>query len=122
VLGPLALVERWWEIWRDGDVDLLDEVVTDPFTRHGAQGTVTWAREDLKQRIAEYRLSMRLATVRIDGYAVSDGHVWSRATMRGVNLRSQEPFTMSMLQECRVEGDQLAETWLLNAGVDWAVG
>jgi ketosteroid isomerase-like protein len=121
VSDPAATVERWWNVWYEGDLDTFDEIVADTFVRHGTQGTVVRTREQAKEDMALYRDSMEIAEVHIDARAVSGADVWCRVTTRGVNLKTEEPVTMSWLQECRVEDGRIAEMWLLYAnGVDWS--
>lgn len=116
-----ALIARWWSVWYDGDLDALDEIVADTFVRHGHQGTLVRTRQQAKDDMLQYRESMEFAEVRIEAQSVTGDAVWSRVTTTGVNLKTEEPTTMSWLQVCRVEDDRIAEMWLLYAlGVDWS--
>lgn len=118
---PTRVVERWWNVWYDGDLDTFDEIIADTFVRHGAQGTVTRTRREAKEDMALYRDSMEIAEVRILATAVSGDEVWSRVITRGVNLKTEEAVTMSWLQTCRLADGKIAEMWLLYAnGVDWS--
>ena len=39
---PLTVSQRWWdEIWRDGKLDAIDALFTDPLTRHTGSGSET---------------------------------------------------------------------------------
>jgi len=116
-----ALIARWWAVWYDGDIDGLDEIVADPFVRHGHQGTVVRSRAQAKDDMIQYRESVEFADVRFDAQSVSGDEVWSRVTTIGVNRKTEEPSTISWLQVCRVEDGRIAEMWMLYAlGVDWS--
>jgi hypothetical protein len=116
-----ALVARWWDVWYDGHIEVLDEIVADPFVRHGHQGTVVRTRAQAKDDMLQYRESVEFAEVRLDAQTVSENEVWSRITTIGVNRKTEEPSTISWLQVCRIEDDRIAEMWMLYAlGVDWS--
>ena len=116
-----ALVERWWAVWFDGDIDALDEIVADRLVRHGHQGTVVRTRAQSKEDMLQYRESVEFAEVRMDAQTVSENEVWSRITTIGVNRKTEEPSTISWLQVCRIEDDRIAEMWMLYAlRVDWS--
>jgi ketosteroid isomerase-like protein len=115
------LVARWWNVWCEGDLDTFDEILADPFVRHGGYGTAVRSRKQAKRDMAEYRESMEIADVRVEAQAVSGDEVWSRVTTTGVNLKTEEPTRMSWLQVCRIAEGRIAEMWLLYAlGVDWS--
>jgi hypothetical protein len=116
-----ALVARWWDVWYDGDIDVLDEIVADTFVRHGHRGTVVRTRAQAKDDMLQYRESVAFAEVRIDAQTVSQNEVWSRITTIGVNRKTEEPSTISWLQVCRIEHGRIAEMWMLYAlGSDWS--
>jgi hypothetical protein len=117
-----ALVAQWWNVWYEGDIDSLDEILADPFVRHGHQGTATRSLKQAKEDMVQYRESVEFAELRIEAQAVSGNEVWSRVTTTGVNLRTEEPSKLSWLQVCRIADGRIAEMWMLYAlGVDWAV-
>lgn len=117
-----ALVARWWNVWYEGDIDALDEILGDPFVRHGHQGTATRSLKQAKEDMVQYRESVEFAEVRIEAQSVSGDEVWSRVTTTGVNLRTEEPSKLSWLQVCRIADGRIAEMWMLYAlGIDWAV-
>jgi ketosteroid isomerase-like protein len=117
-----ALVARWWNVWYEGDIDALDEILDDPFVRHGHQGTTRRSLKQAKEDMVQYRESVEFAEVRIEAQSVSGDEVWSRVTTTGVNLRTEEPSKLSWLQVCRIADGRIAEMWMLYAlGIDWAV-
>ena len=117
---PRTLARLWWDVWRDGNLELLDEIVADPFVRHTTRETVIRDRAEIRQDMARYRDAHQLSTIRFDSQVAVDDRVWSRVTTTGVNVQAEEPQTMSWLQEFRVADGRLAEMWLLYAiGIDW---
>jgi ketosteroid isomerase-like protein len=121
VADPMGVVERWWNVWRDGDLDSLDEILADRFVRHGMQGTVVRNRAEARDEMVHFRSSMELAEVRIEARSVTGNEAWCRVTTTGVNLRLEEAQTLSWLQTCRVDDGRISEMWLLYAiNVDWA--
>ena len=100
----LAVNQRWWdEIWRDGNLDAIDELFTDPFTRHMGSGTVL----------------SRAETV-IEDRVVDGDKVWTRATSKGINRETGERSVVTWLMIQRVEDGRIAEQWVASfLGVDW---
>ncbi len=115
------LVRRWYdEVWGEGRLELIDELVAEPFVRHSQQGTVTRTLAEVREDFVQYQRVIRHAVTTIDDQTVDGDRVWSRLTMRGVNPETGEQTTITWLQVHRVEGGRLAETWVLFArDVDW---
>jgi ketosteroid isomerase-like protein len=114
------LLQRWWDVWADGDVDVLDALVADPYVRHTAAGTETISLAEYKRRLVEYLRVLHSATTTVDDVAVSGDTIWSRATSRGVNIESGERALMTWLMVHRVVDGRFAEVWSVAlSGVDW---
>jgi hypothetical protein len=122
VTDPTKVVERWWNVWRDGDIDTIDDIVAEPFTRHSSRGTVVRTRRaQVREDMVQFRETLELAEVRIDAMSTAGDQVWCRVTTRGVNLTTEEPSTMSWLQQCRVVDGRIEEMWWLYVlDLDWA--
>lgn len=122
VSDPMQAVERWWNVWRDGDLDTIDEIVAEPFVRHSARGTVVREkRSQVREDMVQFRETLELADVRIDARSVDRDLVWFRVTTRGVNLTTEEPSTMSWLQCCRLVDGRIVEMWWLYVlDLDWS--
>jgi ketosteroid isomerase-like protein len=115
-----ALVARWWAIYRDGDVDVLDDICTEPYTRHTSMGTERVSLADYKKRLTAAMEVIRGAVTTIDDQVVAGDKVWSRATSRGVDLVTEEPLAITWLAVHRIEGDRLVESWTTAVPrVDW---
>ncbi len=117
----VAISQRWWdEILRDGDLDVITEVFTDPFVRHTGSGTVHETHREYISRIGELlRVITRAETV-VDDRVVTDDRVWTRATSRGINRETGEQSIVTWLIVQRFEGERIAEQWVATlTGVDW---
>lgn len=117
----VALSDRWWtDVWRDGDVDALDTLLTDPFTRHTRTGSETLPLAEYKRRLAGMMRTLTKATTSIDDRAVAGDRVWTRATSRGMNRETGEHALVTWLVVQRMAGGRIAEHWLATMpGVDW---
>jgi predicted SnoaL-like aldol condensation-catalyzing enzyme len=121
VAKMVELSTRWWhEVWRDGDVDVVDEILTDPFVRHSATGTTTASRDDYKRMLTEFQHTLHRPATSIDARDIVGDRIWTRATSRGVNLKTGERSVVSWLLLQRIDNDRITEHWALAiAGVDW---
>jgi ketosteroid isomerase-like protein len=113
--------DRWWTaIWRDGDLDAVDELFTDPFTRHSSAGSETMPRAAYRARLAEVQRVLSNATTTVDDRAVVGDRVWTRATTRGLNLETGERAILTWMLVQRFEGGRIAEQWAATVpGVEW---
>jgi hypothetical protein len=116
-----ALLAKWWDgIWRDGDLDLVDELCADPYIRHTSIGSETLPLKEYKKRIVQYQRVMRGAVTTVDDEVIVGDKVWTRATSRGVNLETDSGSVMTWLVIHRIADGRLAEVWVATLpGVDW---
>jgi hypothetical protein len=122
-VDPASLARRWWEIWRDGDLASLDDLVTDPFVRHGNRENARRSLTEVKRDMARYRDGLEIVSFTIDAVAVAGAEVWQRVSVTGVQPQTEDPLSIAWLQEFRVHDGRLAEMWMLYAmGMDWAGG
>ena len=117
----MAVSDRWWvEVWRDGRIDALDEILADPFIRHTASGSETVARATYKARLAEFQRALSRAETRIDDRVVDGDRVWTRATSNGINRETGELAVVTWLLIQRIADGRIAEHWVATiAGIDW---
>lgn len=117
----LALSARWWdELWRDADVDVADEILTDPFVRHSGTGTAVSSRQEYKAMLAEFQRTLCRPQTSIDDRVIAGDRIWTRATSRGLNRETGETTVVTWMLVQRVAGDRFAEHWVLTMrGVDW---
>ena len=116
-----ALVRRYWDgVWGERDLTVLDDLMTDPYTRHSALGNHVLTREQLKQEIAHSWELLHGARTTIDDQIMGVDRVWTRATSTGVNLQTGERSVLTWLIVHRVEDGRFAESWSATLpGVDW---
>jgi len=117
----LAVSQRWWdEIWRDGRLEVIDELFAEPFVRHSGAGTGHESRAAYKGRLAEFQRVISRAETTIDDRVVAGNRVWTRATSRGINRETGERSLVTWLLVQRIEGGRIAEHWVATyPGVDW---
>ena len=118
-----ALSDRWWdEIWRDGDIDAVDELLTDPFVRHTSLGSMVSPRHEYKAMLAEIQRTLCRPETTIDDRVVAGDRVWTRATSHGLNLETSETTVVTWMLVQRIAEGRIAEHWVLTVrGVDWMV-
>jgi len=116
----LALVRRWYDIWREDDLSVVDELCTDPYIRHTGMGTERLSLAEYKKKLAQTTRVLKGAVTSIDDFVVDGDKVWSRATSRGVNLDTVDKSVMSWIVVHRIEDGKLAEVWAATVpGVEW---
>ena len=119
--SPLTVSQRWWdEVWRDGRLDAVDELFTDPFIRHTGTGNETASRAAYKGRLAEFQRVLSRVETTIDHRTVDGDHVWTRATSRGINRETGERSLVTWVLLQRIVDGRIAEHWVVTlTGVDW---
>jgi ketosteroid isomerase-like protein len=118
----LSVSQRWWDaIWRDGKLDVIDELFTEPFLRHTGSGTEPESRDAYKSRLGEFQRVLSRAETVIDDRVVDGDKVWTRATSKGINRETGERSVVTWLLIQRIEGGRIAEIWVATfPGVDWS--
>ena len=119
---PLPDVCRryWTDLWRDGRVEIVDELYQPTFVRHHGNGTETTTPHEWSKRFADFQRVLQHPETTVDDYAVAGDRVWMRATSRGLNKETGEMTTLTWLVVQRLEDGRIAEQWVVTAsGVDW---
>jgi ketosteroid isomerase-like protein len=116
-----AVMRAWWDrVWRDGDIAAVDELVTDPYTRHTRSGNETIPRAEYRKRLVEFQRVLRGAVTSIDDEVVVGDKIWQRATSRGVSLETGELSVFTWMVIHRIEDGRIAESWVASmANVEW---
>ena len=119
---PVAVSQRWWdEISRDGNIDAIDDLFTEPLTRHTGSGSETVTRSAYKGRLAEAQRILSRVQTTIDDRVVDGEKVWTRATSSGINRETGERSIVTWLLVQRVVDGRIAEQWVSTfPGVDWS--
>ncbi len=117
----MAVSQRWWDdIWRDGRLEVIDEIFTDPLIRHTGSGTEREGSAAYKGRIAEFQRVLSRVKTTIDDRVVDGDKVWTRATSMGINRETGERSIVSWILIQRFDGERIAEQWVATfPGVDW---
>ena len=119
--AAIALVRRWWdEVWRDGNVDAVADLVTDPFTRHTSAGTEVTTPAEYGKKLTQFQRALYRPETTVHDLAVEGDRVWQRATSHGVNLDTGDRAVVTWMLEIRVADGRIAEMWIgALSGVDW---
>lgn len=117
----LAVSQRWWdEIWRNGNLEVIDELFTEPFVRHTGGGTERQSRAVYECRLSEFQRVLSRAETVIDDRVVDGDKVWTRATSKGINRETGECSIVTWLLIQRIEDGRIAEHWVATfPGVEW---
>ena len=108
----VAVSQRWWDdIWRGGDLDVIDELFSDPFLRHTATGSERVTRAAYKGRLAEFQRVLSQVDTKIDARSVDGDLVWTRATSRGINRETGERSIVTWLMAQRIVDGRIVEHW-----------
>ena len=118
---PDEVVAEWQQrAWGEGDMGAVDDLVTEPFVRHGIGGTVRRSHKELKHDLGEYRKALGRPAIDVRDRTVDGDKVWSRTTMRGAHSITGEPRRIDFIQIHRVADGRIVEVWTLHAtDVDW---
>lgn len=119
---PVAVVERWQErAFGECDLAVVDELVAEPFVRHGPGGTATRTHAELKQDLRQYQRALGKPTITLHGRVRDGDRVWSHVTLRGVSIDTGNLRVVERLQIHRVVDGKIVEVWSLYAtDVDWS--
>lgn len=120
-IDPVAVVGRWLDRgWGECDLSAVDELIAEPFVRHGPGGTATRTHAELKQDLLGYQRALGKPTITVNGRIADGDRVWSHVTLRGVSIDTGDLRTVERLQIHRVVEGRIVEVWSLYAtDVDW---
>lgn len=118
---PAEIVDEWQQrAWGDCDLTAVDELVAEPFVRHGVTGSARRTRDELKHDLRQYQKALGKPVITVHDRVVDGDKVWSRVSMRGASLQTGERRTIDWLQIHRVVDGRIVEVWTLHAtDVDW---
>ena len=117
-----ALVRRYFEeIWDKGNLDLIDELFTTNFVRHGPTGTEGEVRgqEGFESLVTMYRSALPDLRIPIEDQIVEGDTVVTRWTARGThqgelmgNAPTGNPATVTGILIDRISGGKIEEEWV----------
>lgn len=104
-----------------GELDVIDELVAEPYLRHGLEGTKLQSHDEFKADMRQYLRVHQRPQVTIADQAVTGDRVWSRVKTHGFNVETGDMATIWWIQIHRVdETGRLAEVWTLYSfDADW---
>ena len=116
-----ALVRRYFEeIWNKGNLEVIDELFTTNFVRHGPVGTEGEVRglEGFKGLVSSYRSGLPDLRIPIEDLIAEGDKVVTRWTARGThrgelmgNAPTGNPATVRGILVDRISGGKIEEEW-----------
>ena len=117
---PATVVREYWmRLWVDGDLGAIGELIADPYVRHSSNGNLVRDHTAVRGDMTGVLDTLSSRAVTVDDQAVAGDTVWTRLTLHGVNVETEEHRTVSWLHVARVSDGRITESWSLNAPVDW---
>ncbi len=93
---------------------MIDEIIAEPYLRHGINGTKSQTHAELKSDMRQYLRVHQRPKVVIADQAVTVDRVWSRVKTVGLNVETGDLSTIWWLQVHRVDQTGcLAEVWTM---------
>lgn len=116
-----ALVTRLWnQIWIDGELDRLAEVVRDPYIRHTREGTETTTPTAYARHLESAVRTIRGTEVQINAMVTSGDIVFARLNLHGVNMETGNAVKLTWMAQYRIADGRIAEAWTMHQpGLDW---
>ena len=113
--------QRWIDdVWHDGKLDLVKDLVGPTYMRHEAKGTRTVTPAQYKEEIvAALKWLPDMRFIIHECTAIGD-RVWTRWTMVGTDPKTGSKVRRMGMQVYRLSGARLVETWMLVMTTDSA--
>lgn len=114
-----ALVRRYVEeAWNKGNVSIIDDLMSDDYTRHVSGCPTPLTRESHKKRILQIHRALPDVTMTIEDMIAAGDRVVSRVTLRGTQRdtfmgipATGRQVTVTGIDIARVVGGKLVEHW-----------
>jgi predicted SnoaL-like aldol condensation-catalyzing enzyme len=115
------LVDRLWnQIWIEGALDKLDDVIADPFIRHTRDGTEVTTPAEYARHIESAVRTIRGTEMVVEHIASVDDMVFARLHLHGLNLSTGTTVKITWLTQYRIAEGRIAEAWTMHqSGLDW---
>ena len=115
------LFDRWEQVWHEGRYDLVAGCVAPVYIRHDESGTRRVKPEEFAAELAAARRERPDTRIIVYDHLFDSDHAWFRFTFRWTYQSTGEIRTRAGMQQYRIEGCKLAETWvsLLKLGSAW---
>jgi predicted ester cyclase len=117
----LAVLEAWnTEVWQEGNLERVADLVGPSYLRHQATGTRTVTPEEYAAEIGQIRGAMPDIRFHLHDCAAIGDRVWTRWTMEGTDQRTGQSIQRMGMQIYRLVNGRLVETWSLALPSDGA--
>lgn len=114
------MARYWGEVWRDGNLAVVDELFGERFTQHSARGSITFTTKELKERLVQLQRVLHRPATTIDDFTLDGDKLWVRATSNGVNLETDAASCVSWMSCYRFRDGLVVEAWIAAVpDVDW---
>ncbi len=114
------IVRLWHAAWLVRDPDTLATLVADPYVRHGREGTTRMAPTEFAAQVVKSLGHLKGTELSVDDLATVGDMVYGRVRMKGIDLGTGNPVTISWLGHFRIENGVVAESWMLHqTDLDW---
>jgi steroid delta-isomerase-like uncharacterized protein len=114
-----ALIRRWAEVWNQGDLDAVDEFVSDTYVRHDPNTPEVRGPEEEKQLMAMYLSAFPDFHFTIEDMVAEEDKVVGRLTARGTHKGellgippTDKQVTLTMTETFRLAEGKIAEQWV----------
>ena len=114
-----AVLRRFYEeVWNEGNLDAIDEIISPNFTTHTPQPGISPDREGVKQFVTAYQSAFPDVHVRVEDQ-VAEGdkvvtrfsaHATHQGELMGIPATGKE-INITGIGLFRVEGGQIVEGW-----------
>jgi hypothetical protein len=111
----IKVMDQWNnEVWQQGKLELVPELLGPTYVRHELEGTRTWTPEEYAKHIAATRERFLGADLAFAGHdhCVSGNMFWTRWSATGTDPTSGQSGSMTGIQIYRIENGRIVETWI----------
>ena len=114
-----AVLRRFFEeVWNEGNLDAIDEIISPNFTAHNARPGTSPDREGTKQFILDYRSAFPDVHLQIEDQVAEGDKVVTRFSAHGTHEgelmgipATGKEINITGIGLNRVEGGQIVESW-----------
>ena len=108
-LRNMETLDKWGEVWLNGNFELVKDIVNPIYIRHEPTGTIRVKREVYAERVKSMQRANRKFTTQ--SLSADKDLIWVRWSMTNEDPETKEITHSRGLQVYRFEDGKLAETW-----------
>lgn len=110
---PDDVLLAYLEIWNTGEVDTLEEIVTQDFVRHAGPDESVRSRAELARLVTRTRSLYERVRITTDDQMVAGGKGAFRGTFYGVHRKTRGIVSFPVMGMVRLVNDRIAEEWII---------